>query len=240
MARRSSRKATKSRSQLWIILVVVVVAVGIVGGLIALSSRPSVPAQAVEGVDLTGIDQEILQINDAPAVALGDPNAPVTVVEYSDFSCPHCADLAKVSVDPLIEEYVKSGDLRIVYKPITFVNPPYSRPAAQAFMCAAEQGMGWQMYQQIWGLYEASGPGAYTQRNLVDQAQAIGLDVDKFRSCYVSADTNQGIQAVLTEAQSLGVQGTPTIYVNGQKMEYRGPEAVYGDVKVIVDQQIGG
>lgn len=237
MARRRSRRAESgSRSQVWIIVVVVIVALAIVGGLIALSSRPSVPAQAVEGVDLSGISQEIVQINDAPGVALGDPEAPVTLVEYSDFSCPHCADLASIAVDPLIEEYVRSGELRIVYKPITFVNPPYSRPAAQAFMCAAEQGKGWEMYEQIWGLYEASGPGAYTQRNLVGQAEAIGLDSGEFRSCYVSAETNQSIQAVLTEAQNIGIQGTPTLYVNGQPFTYRGPEAVYSDVKAYMER----
>ena len=237
MARRSSRRAgNSSRSQLWIIVVVAVVALAIVGGLIALSSRPSVPAQAVEGVDLSGINQEIVQINDAPGVALGDPNAPVTMVEYSDFSCPHCADLAAIGIGPLIEDFVRPGKLRIVYKPITFVNPPYSRPAAQAFLCAAEQGMGWQMEEQIWGLYQASGAGAYTQRNLVGQAEAIGLDGSQFRSCYVSAETNQSVQDVLTEAQSIGIQGTPTIYVNGQLSDYRGPEAIYGDIKAIIEQ----
>jgi len=221
------------------VVIVAVVAVGLVGLLIALSAKPSA-AVPVADSNYEGLDQELVQINDAPGVALGDPNAPMTLVEYSDFSCPHCADLAEFSVHPLIDEYVKSGDLRIIYKPISFVNPPYSRPAAQAFLCAADQGMAWEMHDQIWGLYQASGPGAYTQRNLVSQAEALGLDADQFRSCFVDPATNQAVQAVLSEAQVVGVTGTPTLFLNGQLIGYRSAQAAYGDIKVLIDQNLGG
>lgn len=241
MARRTSRRraSERSNSRLWIVVVVAVVAVGMVGLLIALSAKPSVAVQVADG-NYEELNQEVIQLNDAPGIALGNPDAPMTLVDYSDFSCPHCADLAELSIHPLIDEYVRSGDLRIIYKPISFVNPPYSRPAAQAFLCAADQGRGWEMHDQIWGLYQASGPGAYTQRNLVDQAEALGLDADEFRSCFVDPDTNQAVQAVLSEAQVIGVTGTPTLFLNGQQVGYRGAQAVYGDIKLIIDQNLGG
>jgi protein-disulfide isomerase len=212
----------KQRTQIWLIAGVTLVAVLVVGELIALS-QPDV--STVVSADYTGLAQQ-MDDSGAAGFAIGSPDAPVTLVEYSDFSCTHCHDLVP-TIHRLIEEYVRAGTLKIVYKPISFVNPPYSGEAASAAVCAAEQGRFWEMHDTIWAIYEQSGPQAYGKRLLAEQANRIGLDVDQFRQCYASAETADAVQSVLDEAQVMGVQGTPTLFLNGQAVPYSGPEDTY-------------
>jgi protein-disulfide isomerase len=244
MAKRSTRNRIEQRraqrqrrSRRTILIVgVLVVAVVVVGVVIALTG-PGRGAVAAVDTNYDGLTQEVDRTGEAPGFAIGDPDAPVTLIEYSDFSCPHCHDLSG-TIDRLIEEDVAAGDLRIVYKPVSFVNPPYSRPAAQAAICAAEQGKFWEMHDQIWALYNSAGPGAYTQRQLAAAAEAIGLDGGAFRSCFVSSDTSAQVDAVLSEAQVRGINGTPTLYLNGQQFPYRGAETAYADLKAAIEAEL--
>jgi protein-disulfide isomerase len=162
----------------------------------------------------------------APGFAIGDPNAPVTVVDYSDFSCSFCAELAP-SIDQAIEEYVADGQVRFIYKPMTFLGPQ-SVEAGKAAYCAAEQGYFWEMHDQIWDIYATSSPSGYTQRNLTTHAEVIsGLNMTQWQSCYSDPATVEALQAVDQEATQLGVTGTPTVFLNGEVLRFRsdpGPE----------------
>ncbi|HEC22245.1 MAG TPA: hypothetical protein ENI95_04940 [Chloroflexi bacterium] len=230
------RRKRRRRTQIQLIIGVVVGAVILTGALILISAPR---AQSLEPVaDYSEFTQEIDR-SGAVGFAIGEPDAPVTMVEYSDFSCPHCHDLAAI-VDRLIEEYVSEGKLRIVFKPVSFVNPPYSTPAAQAALCAAEQGKFWEMHAQIWALYETRGPTGYTRPNLVAQATAIGLDQDQFERCYSSAETRTAIEGVLEETRALGIAGTPTIYVNDQQVGYTGADTFYDRMVQVIELELGG
>ena len=171
-------------------------------------------------------------------LAIGELDAPAILVIYSDFSCPHCHDLSP-TIRRLIAEYVPGGDLRVVYKPIAFVYPPYSTYAAQAAICAGEQSRFWEMYDAIWALGESAGPQAYDQAQFDQRAQQIGLDVDQFSACYNSADTSDSVQAVLDEAARKGVNGVPTMFLNGEEVIYRGPATAYEDLTSAIDQALG-
>jgi protein-disulfide isomerase len=231
----SRREQRQRQSRIRLIVGVVIVAVVLTGVLILISIPRSSSSAAV--ADYSSFNQAI---DDSGAIgfSIGEDSAPVTVVEYSDFSCPHCYDLSQY-IDRLIEEYVSDGSLRIVYKPVSFVNPPYSIPAAQAAVCAAQQGKFWEMQAQIWNLYAAKSPAGYTRPNLLDQAVAIGLDQDTFATCYSSEDTLAQVRGVLDEVQTLGIQGTPTLYVNGQQINYPGPEAFYNQMVSVIEAQTG-
>lgn len=233
----AKRKAQRKQSQLIVIGAVVLLAVLAVGVLILLNRPPQAAVQA--DADYSGLTQEIVDADQGVGFGIGDPDAPVTLVEYSDFSCPHCRDLAVV-IEQLIDEYVTTGDLRIVFKPISFVNPPYSTAAAQAAVCAGEQGKFWEMHAAIWSLYDASGPGAYSQRQFAALAEAAGLDGDTFRSCYISASTTTKVQSVLNEAQLIGINSTPTMFLNGEPLIYRGAQSAYGDLKNAIEAVLGG
>ncbi len=243
MARNSTRKRIQSRraqrerqKQMRLIIGVAVLAVVAVA-VIFLLTRPR-NVTALVDTNYEGIPQEVDETGTGVGFALGEPDAPVTIVEYSDFSCPHCFNLSS-PMKQIIDEYVRTGDARVVFKPITFVNPPYSRPAAQAAICAGYQGKFWEMHDQIWALYEGTGPGAYTPGQLNRMAQALSLDMDEYERCYNSSDVQADVDAVLTEAGERGVNGTPTLFVNGQEVPYRGPDAAYIDLSVAIEAIAG-
>ena len=231
----SRREQRKRRTRVQLVIAVVVVAVVVVAFLILLNRPTSTPTVAS---NFDGLTQEVVTTDGAIGLAIGDPSAPLTLYEYGDFSCPHCHDLSPI-INQLINDYVRPGKLRIVYKPITFVNPATSVPGAAAAVCAAEQGKGWEMIDQVWAIYGSSGPGAYTEANLAAQAQAIGIDVNQWRSCFVSAQVNTELNAVLTEAQQKAIQGTPTLYLNDQIIPWRGPETAYTDITLAINQAQG-
>lgn len=212
----AERRAQRRRqSQVRLIVGIIIAAVVLVGAIVVLSLQPSEqPREDVAGA-YNGIPQEIDRTS-AVGLAIGEADAPVTVVEYSDFSCSHCKTLAATMID-LVEKYARDGRLRVVYKPVAFVNPPYSRPAAQAAICAAEQGMGWQMMDHIWGL---NSPTVYSLNNFITIDESIGLDIDQFKQCYSASDTRRAVDGVLDETQAKGIAGTPTVFVNGVLVDY--------------------
>lgn len=178
--------------------------------------------------------EQTIDTDGAVGFSIGDPDAPVTVVEYSDFSCPHCHNLAP-SIERLIAEYGPTGEVRVVYKPIVFVNPQTSIPAGRAAYCAAEQGLFWQMHNAIWVLYAEQGASAYTQEHLTESALGVGAEEAEFTPCFEADQTGAALDAVLDEALNLGVQGTPTIFVNGEDVPYSGPDTVYDDLVEVIE-----
>lgn len=224
MQQRRSQKRRQTQSVL--IIVVAVLALAVVGVLIALNTQP--PPTPPSG-DYQGIPQSIDRTS-ATGLVIGQPNAPVTLTEYSDFSCPHCRDL-EPTILKLITDYAKLGSLKIIYKPVTFVGAGYSEAAARGAICAAEQGKFWQMQEQIWKLFDSSGAGAYSESAMTSLAGQIGVDAGKFGSCYGSASTTSDIQSVATEVQAIGVNGTPTLYLDGQRLDFTGPDSLIQAVK---------
>jgi len=165
-----------------------------------------------------GIDRSFA--NGAPGFFIGDEDAPVTLVEYGDFSCPHCANLAP-TMDEVVATYVTEGEVRIVFKPVTFVNPETSEPAARASYCAAEQGVFWEMHDQIWAIYAASGANGYTTENLTARAELVpGMDIDAFSTCFASTEAEQAIAEVQEEVQDIEIRGTPTVFLNGEQVQF--------------------
>jgi protein-disulfide isomerase len=192
---------------------------------------PSRAASRYEGlaqsVDETG----------AIGFSIGDPQAPVVLVEYSDFSCPHCRNLAP-AIEQIVGEYAPSGQVMIVYKPIVFVNPEASVRAGQAAICAARQGQFWEMHDEIWKLYDQGGPSAYTQQQLTDRARGLGLDVDQFTACFEDETTTVALDGVLSEAAALGVVGTPTLFLNDEALPYRGAETAHDDLVQAIESAL--
>jgi protein-disulfide isomerase len=217
---------------------VVVIAVVLVVLLIVLQPPNTPTSNAFEDVDITGLAQEVDNSSGAPGYAIGDPDAPVTLVEYADFSCTHCADLAPI-VHELIRDYAADGNLRVVFKPMTFVYPPYSTQAAQAAICAAQDDKFWQMHDAIWNLYYSSQVAGFNQATLSQEAQSLGISAGSFSACFNSQDTQTALDALAAEAQSLGVQGTPTIFINGQQVNYLGPDDTYDALAAVIDAQLG-
>ncbi len=213
--RMATKRAKQRRRNQVIMLAVVAVVAGLVAvGLIVVNNRP-------EREDNSDIYASLPQSIDESGTGLGigDPNAPITLVDYSDFSCPHCYDLSP-AISQVVADYAASGDVYVVFKPVAFVNPPYSVPAAAASICAAEQGIFWEMHEQIWSIYERNGPQGYNDALLSQRAAQIGIDMGEFEACYNSDETLQTVQSVIDEAVASGVTGTPTVFINGERVTF--------------------
>jgi protein-disulfide isomerase len=232
------RAAKRRRTQLQLIIGVSIAAV-LIAAIIIVVSLTSARSQAAGGADLD-YQQFVQSVDRSGAVTLvvGDPNAPVTVTDYSDFSCGHCANLA-VEMRRIIENYVSTGNVKFAFKPISFVNPPYSEPAAAAAICAAEQGHFLEMHDALWEIYATRGPNGYVPTVLIDTARTMGLDTPAFTACIQASATQADLEAVKQEAYSLGIQGTPTIFVNNQNVPYTGPDRIYNDLAAVIESALG-
>lgn len=211
----AAQRARKRRQrQLAVLLGVAGIAVIIVVALI-LTSQSSATISAENVGDYSAFPQGI---DEDGAPFIGEEDAPVTLTEYSDFACPHCATWAE-QVHLLIDTYVADGTLKIVYKLVSFVNPQTSPTAASAGLCAAEQDKFWEMHDGLYGLLNTQGSAAFTRSTMNSLAGELGLDEDEFSACLTSGETRQTVQSVASELQQVNVTGTPTVFVNGERID---------------------
>jgi protein-disulfide isomerase len=171
-------------------------------------------------------------------LSLGDPNAPAVIDVFEDFQCSHCKTFSE-NIEPLIIEYlVKTGKARLVYHNYPFLdgdgvsNGGGSDLAANASMCANEQGKFWEMKDII---YANASSGLPDNRRLTAMAEAIDLDMNTFNACFDANKYQAEIQADYDYGQELGVSGTPSAFVNKAKVE----NPVFQDIAVAVDAIAG-
>jgi protein-disulfide isomerase len=155
-----------------------------------------------------------LQTQDAPG--LGDPKAPVKLVEFSDFECPVCRNLHDV-LRGLLPNYPQ---VQVIFKdfPIEQLHP-WARTAALAARCAYLQDPKsfWKMYDLIYdGQDLISAENAWTKMN--DLAGQVGLDPERFKSCLASPEAAAAVDASRANGQQLEVASTPTMFVNGRRI----------------------
>jgi len=174
----------------------------------------------------------------------GDPNAPVTIVEFSDFQCPFCSRFFDQTL-PLIEEnYINTGKVKLVYKDLPLDNlHPNARPAHIAAECADEQGKFWEYHdalfekQSEWQRLSSSD----LQTTLVQYADDFGLQTASFEACLNSPEIADEVNADFLQAASFGATGTPTFFIGNEKdgfVKLVGalPYAVFQGV---IDNQLG-
>lgn len=141
--------------------------------------------------------------------SLGDKNAPVTVVEFSDFHCPFCK-----RVTPTIEQLVKNykGKIRRVWRHYPLPMHSGAEHTHEASQCAAEQDKFWEYHDK---LFETLG-GARDDQALIKLGKDIGLNGKKFEKCLTSGKYKDLIQKEIEKGKAAGVRGTPAFFVNGQ------------------------
>ena len=162
--------------------------------------------------------------------SIGPDNAPITIVEFSDYQCPYCKRWYEQVYTPLMNAY--PGKIRLVYRnlPLTSIHPD-AQAAAEAAMCAGEQGVYWQYHDKLFG-------GSSLGSNIYNQyAQELNLDLKKFDDCIRANKYQQAIQADSDFALNLGVQSTPTFFVNGLAVVGAQPMNVFTQ---IIDKELAG
>lgn len=143
----------------------------------------------------------------------GNEKAPVTIVEFSDFQCPYCAKLQST-----LKEVLKAypDDARLVFKDFPLSFHKQAKNAAKATYAAGEQGKYWEMHDIIFENYNK-----LTEDKFEEFATKLNLDISKFTADYGSGKYDKQIQQDINTGRSVGVSGTPTLFVNGKRMRGR-------------------
>lgn len=141
----------------------------------------------------------------------GNPSAKVVIVEFSDFTCPYCQRL-KPELDRYVDE--NPSRVRLYYKPFPILSHTHALEAAIAVEWARDQGLFWKMYEQLF-----AHPRALSPDDLAGYAEAIGGAPDDLRKALESGRNKDRISASQAEARAARLAGTPTLYLNGRKLE---------------------
>jgi len=161
--------------------------------------------------------ENLAQIRTTDAPSLGDPKAPVTIVEYSDFQCPVCRSLHD-TLRSILPNY--GGKVRVIFKdfPLEQLHP-WARTAAIAARCAYQQKPEafWKMYDLIYDNQEViSAENAWTK--MTDYAAQSGLDPEALKGCMAGPEAAAAVNASHANGEKLEVNSTPTVFVNGRRM----------------------
>ena len=139
----------------------------------------------------------------------GREDAPITIVEFSDFQCSFCRKFWKETLPKIEAEYIKAGKLRFVYRHLAVLGPVSDR-AAEGAECAGEQGKFWTFHDR---LFEKAGRLAFTDARLMEE---LRLDATAFEACIGSGRHRDQILRESALARRLGATGTPTFLINGK------------------------
>jgi protein-disulfide isomerase len=163
---------------------------------------------------------KVYKIDVGPSPIFGKAEAPIAIVEYSDFQCPYCA-----RVTPLLKELHKKypDKVKLVFKHFPLSFHQAARPAAIASLAAHEQGKFWEMHDALFENQRGLKPD-----NMAEFAEKAGLDLERFKKDMEAKEAEYAklVDADFRQGQSVAVRGTPTLYINGKKVQNRSVEGM--------------
>ncbi len=171
-------------------------------------------------------------VGDAPFK--GDPGAPITIVEYSDYQCPFCSRHFQETLPQLLQGYIETGQVRYVFKdfPLTSIHPQAPK-AHEAARCAREIGgddLYWRMHDRLFEGQEEWSGNSESLAVFKGYAGELGLAKSDFDECLDSGRHAAAVEADLQEGAGFGVTGTPAFYINGQPLRGAQPYEVFVQV----------
>jgi protein-disulfide isomerase len=159
-------------------------------------------AQADESSDVVEMHLGVLEY------ALGRPDAPLTVVEFTDYQCPYCRRFQAETWPRLKHDWIDTGKLRFIVRDLPLEIHSAARPAAEAAHCAGEQGRFWRMHDLLLGMQ-----ADLSVRGIDGYARAAGLDLGRFRACVAAHKYSADIARNLAAADRLRLNGTPSFII---------------------------
>jgi protein-disulfide isomerase len=240
---------TFKATHFYAVLVVLAFAVGILVGYFAWGRTPAVPAaadvppSAPQAAVTPTLEHVTYNIPTEGFPSFGPADAPITIVEFSDYQCPYCTRWHEDTYQPLLQAY--PGKIRFVYRNFPLSFHQNAMMGAEAALCAGEQGQYWQMHDKLFAEKDLMNNAQGTTLGVADFvtfATDIGLDGSAFETCVNSGKYKAEIQADVDFANSLppengepAVSGTPTFFINGTRLVGAYPLSTF---KQIIDAQL--
>ncbi|MDH3486938.1 MAG: DsbA family protein [Nitrosopumilus sp.] len=146
---------------------------------------------------------------------LGDPSAPITIVEFGDYQCHQCYNWFHNTKPAITRDYIETGKANLVFVDLAFLGND-SPKAAQASYCAEDQGMYWDYHDLLYNSQEPKIDGGWANsERLKAFAFSLGLDMELFESCLDSGKYSKRVQYNIQQARDHGVRGTPGFFIVG-------------------------
>ncbi|HUI89121.1 MAG TPA: thioredoxin domain-containing protein [Anaerolineales bacterium] len=168
---------------------------------------------------------------------MGDPNAPVKIIEYADFQCPFCLHYWQETEPQIIQDYVATGKVYYEYRSVGGFIGPESADAANAAYCAGDQNKFWEYHDVLFANWTGENAGDFTPDKLRQYAAAIDLNMDQFNTCLSSGAHTDQVNQDVRDAKVAGVQGTPAFLINGKLIEGAQP---YSSFQQAIDAALNG
>ena len=235
--RTAADTVTFKRSHFYAIMTVFAFAVGVLLGYVVWGYQPNeTQAQAAApaaAAQVQATEPPQFQRYDIPTKGfptLGPDNAPITIVEFSDYQCPFCRRWHQEVYEQLLAAY--PGKIRMVYRnlPLTSIHPD-AMAAAQAALCASEQDAYWPFHNKLFS------SDSLSTQTFMQYAQELSLNVDQFQSCITDEKYKDAVTADSDFAVNLGVRSTPTFFINGLAVVGAQPLEVFQQV---IDKELAG
>ena len=158
----------------------------------------------------TSVSYDVFFNNGSPI--LGSPDAPITLIEFGDYQCHFCNVYFQNTEHKILENFVVTGKVKIMFKDFTIIGPD-SISAAHAAHCAGDQGKYWQYHNMLYNNWTGENNGWASKENLIKFANNINLELDQFSECINSQRYDSIIEQSYIDGQSLGITGTPAFFI---------------------------
>jgi protein-disulfide isomerase len=168
------------------------------------------PAPKIEQIESAKITMDTFVSNGSPI--LGDPNAPITLVEFGDYQCHYCNVFFQTIEDDIIKNYVKTGKVKMIFKDYNIIGPD-SINASHGAHCANEQGVFWEYHDILYSNWTGENNGWASARNLTIFAEEVNADMDKWTQCMNEKSHSITINESNNDARALELTGTPAFFV---------------------------
>jgi protein-disulfide isomerase len=228
-AERAELIKTTRRRRLWRLGGAAGVAAILVGVIAAISTAGGTPKTLTKSTVVAGVPER--------DGVLGDPKAPVTITEYVDLQCPVCAEASRTELPTLIDDYVKTGKVKLQLRTMDFLGAD-STTAAQAAAAAQRQGKLWAFVETFYANQGDENSGYVTEDFVKSVAATAGLDADKVLEDARSEAAQAAIDTANADAQAVGADSTPTFTIKRGDGEETILQTGLGDLKSALDEAL--
>lgn len=207
-------RAGRRRPPLWVVIIVVAT-------VLALAAAAYLLLRPLEGPVPDGVEAHYAGLErgytEQGFARLGSPDAPTLIEDFSSYACPHCRTFHDEQFEDLLD-VIAAGQVQFVMIPIPHIGSG-ARNAARGVLCAGEQGKFWEMHDTLFYWQDKFLTSVFDERRIKLGAENLGLDMPAFEQCLASDQIDQVIDAARHEFDRRGLTGTPTFFINGQKVQ---------------------